>query len=67
MTKTAIIAGQGLLPALLVRALEAQGTAFLLAEMEALARMIPGIGALATAQPVATEAEVESGFDNMPV
>ncbi len=39
-------------------------SALLQAEIEALARIIPGIG---TPPAPETDAEVESGFDNMPV
>ena len=44
-------------------ALQAQGLRLLLAEMEALAAMLP-----VTPPPTpASEAETEAGFDNMPV
>lgn len=42
MTKTAIIAGQGALPGLLVQALEAAGKPFLLAEMAGFPSFVPG-------------------------
>lgn len=43
-------------------ALEEQGLKLLLAEMQALASLIPGQTAT-----LPTEAETEAGFDNMPV
>lgn len=51
----------------------AAGLALLLAEMNALSQMMPGLGrpALTSADTEAqarrVEAEVEAGFDNMPV
>lgn len=42
--------------------LQQQGLDLLLAEMHALAALIPG-----TEKPLPTDAEVEEGFDNMPV
>lgn len=46
MTKTAIIAGQGALPGLLVRALEAAGSPFLVAEMADHPSAVPGQDAI---------------------
>lgn len=43
MTKTALIAGQGALPAILARALARSGTDHLVAEMEGFACAIPGV------------------------
>lgn len=43
-------------------ALEEQGLKLLLAEMQALTALIPGVAA-----PLPTAAETEDGFDNMPV
>jgi hypothetical protein len=42
--------------------LQQQGLDLLLAEMRALAALLPG-----EASPLPTDAEVEAGFDNMPV
>ena len=42
--------------------LQHQGLDLLLAEMRALAALMPG-----EPQPEPTEAEIEAGFDNMPV
>lgn len=42
--------------------LQQQGLEFLLAEMHALATLMPG-----AEKPLPTDAEVEEGFDNMPV
>lgn len=42
--------------------IQTQGLELLLAEMRALAALMPGDPA-----PSATDAEVEAGFDNMPV
>lgn len=42
MTKTAIIAGQGALPGLLVQALDRQGTPFRVAEMDGFPASVPG-------------------------
>ena len=46
MTTTAIIAGQGALPGLLVAALQRRGQAFVLAEIEGFPATIPGIAPL---------------------
>lgn len=43
MTKTALIAGQGLLPALLATALSEPGTPFIVAEMDGFPADIPGV------------------------
>lgn len=43
MTKTAIIAGQGALPGLLVQALDRQGAPFLVAEMDGFPASVPGV------------------------
>jgi hypothetical protein len=43
-------------------AIEEQGLRLLFAEMQALTTLIPG-----QATPLPTEAEIEEGFDNMPV
>lgn len=42
-------------------------SAVLQAEMELLAQVMTGMAGGATPHPTATDAEVESGFDNMPV
>jgi len=48
--------------------LQSQGLEILLAEMRALARLIPGATPPTEAQTAAeTDAETEAGFDNMPV
>lgn len=48
--------------------LQEQGLDLLMVEMNALAAMIPGTGAVHTTKSEAeTEAETEAGFDNMPV
>ena len=41
--------------------------AVLQAEMDLLAQVMTGLAGGAPAHPAATDAEVESGFDNMPV
>lgn len=46
--------------------LQEQGLGLLLAEMQALAGMIPGAAALHTG-PARSDAETEADFDNMPV
>jgi DUF1009 family protein len=46
MTKTAIIAGQGALPGLLVQSLEAARTPFLIAEMAGFPSLVPGQDAI---------------------
>lgn len=46
--------------------MRAQG-AVLQAELDLLAQMVSGLATPADPQPPATDAEVESGFDNMPV
>ena len=51
---------------------QAMGLAVLRAEMEALSKMMPGAvseedAAQAEARHAAEEAEIEAGFDNMPV
>ena len=43
MTKTAIIAGQGALPGLLVQALDRQGAPFLVTEMDGFPASVPGV------------------------
>lgn len=51
-------------------ALQQEGLRLLLAEMTALATLMPWSEAAALADPAAvarTEAEVEAGFDNMPI
>ena len=51
-------------------ALQQDGLRLLLAEMSALATLMPGSEATPPADPEAaarTEAEVEAGFDNMPI
>jgi hypothetical protein len=48
--------------------MQSQGLSLLLAEMQALAGMMPGAFAPATGKTLAeAEAETEAGFDNMPV
>jgi hypothetical protein len=42
-------------------------SAVLQAEMEMLAQMMSGVAGVPPPHPPATDAEVESGFDNMPV
>ena len=42
-------------------------SAVIQAEVEVLAQMMAGVTGTSAQQPVATDAEVESGFDNMPV
>lgn len=41
--------------------------AVLQAELDMLAQVMSGLGTAAEPHPPATDAEVESGFDNMPV
>ena len=51
-------------------ALQQEGLRLLLAEMSALATLMPGAGNAAPADPDAearTDAEVEASFDNMPI
>jgi hypothetical protein len=47
-------------------AVQQQGLDLLLGEMHALAAMLPGQNGIASAAPP-SDAEVEEGFDNMPV
>jgi hypothetical protein len=42
-------------------------SAVLQAELDMLAQVMSGLGSAADPHPPATDAEVESGFDNMPV
>jgi hypothetical protein len=55
-----------LLTAITEMGLRAQG-AVLQAELDLLAQVVSGLGTVADPHPPATDAEVESGFDNMPV
>ncbi|MCX7289044.1 MAG: hypothetical protein NTW20_16250 [Rhodobacterales bacterium] len=65
MTKPNLVADVFRQEADLIKAgtqLQEQGLDLLIAEMRALAAILPGVAA-----PLATEAETEEGFDNMPV